>query len=63
MENTYVITEGKLCSTHPDAYNTTSDAVNAYSACLYSREEEFIAVASNGLLDFSEFNKYWNLNK
>ncbi|MBQ3506627.1 MAG: hypothetical protein IJA89_07650 [Clostridia bacterium] len=63
MENSYIITNGKLCSTHPDAYNSTCDAVNAYNGYAYTDAETFKTVYLSGLLDVSEFNKYWNLDK
>ena len=62
MENSYIISEGKLCATFPDTYNSTCDAVNAYSGYAYT-EETFKTVYTNGVLDVSNYNKYWNLNQ
>ena len=63
LENSYIISNGKLCSTHPDTYNSTCDAVNAYNGYAYTDAETFSTVYASGLLDVSGFNKYWNLDK
>ena len=63
MKNSYVISTGNLCSTITDTYNTTYEAVNAYSGFCYENEESFVSVRQNGIFDFSEFNKYWKLDK
>lgn len=63
MNNSYVISEGNLCSTIASAYNTTYEGVNAYSGFCYESGEAFMGARENGACEFSDFNKYWDLEK
>ena len=63
MKNTYIVTQGDLCATKTSEYNTTWASVNDFSSCCYSTIEEFKADIANDILDFSMFNKYWDLEQ
>ena len=63
FDNTYVISDGRLCSLSTDSHNPNQGNVNAKkNGVLYQNKIAFEKANREGKLDFSGYNGYWNFS-
>ncbi len=63
FDNTYVLSDGRLCSLSTDSHNPNAENVNAKkNGVLYQNETAFEKAKKAGKLNFSEYNKYWDFS-
>ena len=63
FDNTYVISDGRLCSLSTDSHNPNTGNVNAKKdGVLFQNETAFEKAKNSGKLDFSGYNKYWDFS-
>lgn len=63
LDNTYVISPLKICSTVSNASNTKFGTINENSKnVLFDSENELASAESTGTVAFDGFNQYWDLS-
>lgn len=63
FDNTYVLSDGRLCSLSTNSHNPNAETVNAKkNGVLFQNETAFEKAKNSGKLDFSGYNKYWDLS-
>lgn len=63
FDNSYVISDGRLCSLSTDSHNPNTGSVNAKkTGVLFQNQTAFVQAEQMGKLDFSNYNKYWNFS-
>ncbi len=63
FDNTYVISDGRLCSLSTDSHNPNQGNVNAKkNGVLYQNKIAFEKAKQEGKLDFSGYNGYWDFS-
>ena len=63
FENSYVISDGRLCSLSSHSHNVDGDNVNGKKdGVLYQNETAFEKAKQSGKLDFSGYNEYWDFS-
>ncbi len=63
FDNTYVLSDGRLCSLSTDSHNPNAGNVNAKKGgVLYQNKAAYEKAEQAGKLDFSGYNKYWDFS-
>ena len=62
LKNTYMISDGKICSEIVDGANKNSTTRNATKDVLFENESNFVAAIQKGTVSFEGYNYFWNLS-
>ena len=62
LSNCFAIGEGTICGTGSDQYNKNFEAVNRTAGVHYSSNEELLNAYSKNKVNYSNFNKYWDVS-
>ncbi len=62
LKNSFAIGNGSVCGMGTSQYNKNYEAINRTAGVKFLSNDELIDAFNKGKVDFSGFNKYWNIS-